>query len=340
VVTSEPVASSARADHAEPAQETSSTAGVNLPFSISRVPEQPSRALRAVIQARVPNLLTRFAPAPTGNLHLGHVVNAIYVWGLARSLRGRVLLRIEDHDRQRSRRDAEQKMLDDLDWLGLEADIYPTPCYKAAACDGRQSERDEVYRRALAPLIESGMIYGCRCSRASHATGRYAGTCRDAGIPLGDDVGWRLRIEAGIEEFDDVMLGPQSQDPSVQSGDLLIRDRLGNWTYQCVATIDDADQGITLVVRGEDLLSSTGRQIRLARLVGRSEAAVFLHHPLILKSPTQKLSKSDGDSGLADLRARGWTPEQVLGQAAALAGLRTSAGPLAASELAALFTPK
>jgi glutamyl/glutaminyl-tRNA synthetase len=317
----------------------SSTTAVNQLSSWSRHSVRPAHELRAVIQARVSSIVTRFAPAPTGDLHVGHVVNAIYVWGLARSLRGRVVLRIEDHDRQRSRRDAERQMLEDLDWLGLEADVYPTSCYKAAACDGRQSERDEIYRRALAPLIEAGTIYGCRCSRTTQATGRYDGTCRDAGIPLGDDVGWRLRLEPGVEEFDDVILGRQSQDPSLQCGDLLIRDRLGNWTYQCVATIDDAAQGITLVVRGEDLLSSTGRQIRLARLVGRSAAALFAHHPLILKTPTQKLSKSDGDSGIADLRARGWTPEQVLGHAAALAGLRAAAGPLAASELATLFIP-
>ncbi len=174
-------------------------------------------------------------------------------------------------------------MLHDLDWLGLEADVYPTSCYRAGACDGRQSERDDVYRRALAPLIAVGMIYGCRCTRASQTTERYPGACRDVGIPLTDGVGWRLRIDPGVEPFDDVMLGPQLQDPVAQCGDLLIRDRLGNWTYQCVAAIDDAVQGMTLVVRGEDLLPSTGRQIRLARLTGRLAAPVFLHHPLILK---------------------------------------------------------
>jgi glutamyl/glutaminyl-tRNA synthetase len=311
---------------------------MNQPLFLSRRSARPLHELRATTAARVPHLLTRFAPAPTGDLHLGHVVNAIYVWGLARSLGGRVVLRIEDHDRQRSRAEAERKMLDDLDWLGLEADMYPTSCYKAGACEGRQSERDDIYRRALAPFIAAGMIYGCRCTRTAQATSRYAGTCRDAAIPLGDDVGWRLRIDAGVEEFDDLILGPQSQDPSLQCGDLLIRDRLGNWTYQCVAAIDDAVQGITLVIRGEDLLPSTGRQLRLARLVGRTEPAVFLHHPLIMKSPTQKLSKSDGDAGIADLRVRGWSPERVLGQAAALAGLRPSVEPLAASALATIFT--
>jgi glutamyl/glutaminyl-tRNA synthetase len=311
---------------------------VSRSLSVSRVPDRPPHELRAAIRVRVPDVLTRFAPAPTGDLHLGHVVNAVFTWGLARSTGGRVVLRIEDHDRQRSRRDAERKMLDDLDWLGLDADVYPTSCYKAGACDGRQSERDDVYRRALAPLIDAGVIYGCRCTRASQTAALYPGTCRDAGIPLTDDVGWRLKIDPGVEQFEDVMLGLQLQDPSVQCGDLLIRDRLGNWTYQCVAAIDDAVQDITLVVRGEDLLGSTGRQIKIARLTGRRAAPVFLHHPLILKSATQKLSKSDGDSGIADLRARGWSPEQVLGHAAGLVGLNPSAAPVAASELATLFT--
>jgi len=128
-----------------------------------------------------------------------------------------------------------------------------------------------------------------------------------------------LRVEPGVEEFDDMMLGRQVQDPAAQCGDLLLRDRLGNWTYQCVASIDDTVQGITLVIRGEDLLASTGRQIRLARLIGRAAPAMFLHHPLILKSATQKLSKSDGDSGIADLRARGWSAADVLDHAATLA---------------------
>lgn len=317
-------------------------------LAASRIPRQSPRELRALVETRVPRLVTRFAPAPTGDLHLGHVVNAIYVWGLARALGGQIVLRIEDHDRQRSRKNAEQRMLDDLDWLGLAPDLYPSSCYRASQCDGRQSERDAVYRRALEPLIADGKIYGCRCSRAaqvastsdsspSNSERRYPGTCRDAGIALADDVGWRLRIEPGAESFHDLMLGPQTQDPSAQCGDLLLRDRLGNWTYQCVATIDDTVQGISLVVRGEDLLESTGRQIRLARLIGRTSPAVFLHHPLILKSATQKLSKSDGDSGIADLRARGWSAADVFGYAATLSGLTSDRRAISASELPSLF---
>ena len=133
-----------------------------------------------------------------------------------------------------------------------------------------------------------------------------------AGSPRRPGVGLRVRLEPSVERFVDLRLGPQEQRPSEQCGDLLVRDRDGNWTYQFAATVDDFVQGVTLVIRGDDLLASTGRQIQLARLLGRAEPPAFLHHPLIMKSPTQKLSKSDGDTGIRDLRARGWTPAQVI----------------------------
>ncbi|MEO8682685.1 MAG: glutamate--tRNA ligase family protein, partial [Vicinamibacterales bacterium] len=117
-------------------------------------------------------MLTRFAPAPTGFLHLGHVVNAIHVWGAARDRCGRVLLRIEDHDRQRSRREYEAAIVEDLAWLEFEA----------AGPLVRQSERDEIYRAALATLVAQGLVYGCTCSRAQLSEGRYPGTCRDRGF--------------------------------------------------------------------------------------------------------------------------------------------------------------
>lgn len=263
-------------------------------------------------------MLTRFAPAPTGWLHLGHVLNAEHVWGST----ARVLLRIEDHDRERCRPEYEAGILEDLEWLGYRAD---SPLV-------RQRERDAIYREAVDVLMAQGLVYGCECSRRDiesriddrgsridrssdigHRTSelRYSGRCGDRGLALTDGVGWRVRMDPGVETFVDGLLGPQAQDPSQQCGDLLIRDRLGNWTYQFVAAVDDFRQGIDLVIRGEDLLPSTGRQIRLARLLGRSRPAQFRHHPLIMKSPEQKLSKSDGDTGIRDLRARGWTPAQV-----------------------------
>jgi glutamyl-Q tRNA(Asp) synthetase len=272
-------------------------------------------------------VLTRFAPAPTGWLHLGHVLNAEYVWGLARAERGRVLLRIEDHDRTRARPEFEAGILDDLDWLGYRPDIYPTAAFRRGQCEGRQSDRDAFYRASFEILKAKGLVYGCNCSRRTTAADRplgsegsaaelrYAGRCRDKQYPLADGYGWRVRIEPGRETFDDMRLGPQHQDPSAQCGDVLLRDRHGNWTYQFAVTVDDWQQEVDVVVRGIDLLPSTGRQIRLARLLGRQTPPRFLHHPLIMKTATQKLSKSDGDTGVRDLRARGWTPATVIAAA-------------------------
>ena len=264
--------------------------------------------------------LTRFAPAPTGYLHLGHVLNAHYVWSLARARGARVLLRIEDHDRERCRPEYEDALLDDLDWLGFAPDLYPTDAFRAGRCDARQSERGQIYAAAARQLEEQGLLYGCACSRSEIAAMndpestelRYPGTCRDRGFALAAGFAWRLRIEPGAETFDDLILGTQSQEPAAQCGDVVIRDRLGNWTYQFVAAVDDHRQGVDLVIRGRDLLASTGRQMRIARLLGRDTPAAFAHHALIMKSATQKLSKSDRDTGVRDLRAAGWSKDQVL----------------------------
>jgi glutamyl-tRNA synthetase/glutamyl-Q tRNA(Asp) synthetase len=264
-------------------------------------------------------VITRFAPAPTGLLHLGHVVNAIHVWEAAKARDGTVLLRIEDHDRQRCRPEYEAALLEDLAWLGFEAD---GPLV-------RQSERDAIYRKALQPLIDRELVYGCTCTRSDIVAVagdpgpelRYPNTCRDRGIPLTDDVGWRVRMEPGVERFFDEIRGPQQQDPSEQCGDVLVRDRLGNWTYQFAVTVDDYAQQITDVIRGVDLLPSTGRQIRVARLLGRQAPPRFAHHALVMKSATEKLSKSDGDSGVRDLRAAGWSAAAVLDRARVTLGI-------------------
>jgi glutamyl-tRNA synthetase/glutamyl-Q tRNA(Asp) synthetase len=166
---------------------------------------------------------------------------------------------------------------------------------------------------------------------------RYPGTCRDKSIAPSGTPARRVRIEPGAEIFHDVALGPQTQEPFTQCGDVLIRDRSGNWTYQFAVVVDDMAQEIDVVIRGEDLLTSTGRQIRLSRLLGRREPPVFLHHPLLVRADGSKLSKSDGATGLRDLRAAGWSAERVLGEAALLAGLQNSAKTIGAPDLAGLF---
>jgi glutamyl-Q tRNA(Asp) synthetase len=276
--------------------------------------------------------LTRFAPAPTGYLHLGHVANALRVWGEAQAHNGAVLLRIEDHDRERCRPEFEAALLEDLDWLGFAPDVYPTDAFRAGPCESRQSDRHAVYLEAANRLRTQGLLYACACTRKDIEEKRrrvslstkktpdvfsgelvYPGTCRERDLALdAGNVGWRVRLPLDTVTFVDRWRGTQVQTPIEQCGDLLIRDRLGNWTYQFVATVDDHLQGITDVIRGTDLLSSTGRQILLGRLLGRETPATFAHHGLIMKSPTQKLSKSDRDTGVRDLRAAGWTADRVI----------------------------
>ena len=175
-----------------------------------------------------------------------------------------------------------------------------------------------MYREALEELRAQGLVYACDCTRrqiAARASSdvdlRYAGTCRDKRLPLADGLGWRVRLESRLERFVDERLGPQAQNPDEQCGDVLVRDRHGNWTYQFCVVVDDLRQAIDLVIRGEDLLPSTGRQIALARLLGREQPPVFFHHELIMKAPGQKLSKSDHDTAIRDLRRRGAAPADV-----------------------------
>jgi len=301
----------------------------------------------ARLAARLPaRPFTRFAPGPTGYLHLGHAANAVWVWGLARALGGRVLLRVEDHDRGRCRREYEVALLEDLEWLGLEPDAGAPDELRAGRSELRQSDAGPVYEAALTRLRAGGSVFACDCSRKDLAEvegdlpnqeTRYPGRCRHRGLAAAAGRGLRLRLEPGVEQFMDARLGRQSQDPAAQCGDLLLRDRLEQWTYQFAVAVDDLRHGIDLVVRGDDLLASTGRQIRLGRLLGRPAPAVYLHHPLIRKPGGEKLSKSSGDTGLRELRAAGITPAQALGRAAYLTGLQAHPAPVAAGDLAKLF---
>jgi glutamyl-tRNA synthetase/glutamyl-Q tRNA(Asp) synthetase len=300
----------------------------------------------AALAARLPpRPLTRFAPAPTGYLHLGHVVNAIHVWGIARALGGRVLLRIEDHDRTRCRPEYERAMLEDLEWLGLEPDVGAPAELRAGPSPYRQSDSGAAYAAALERLRAKARVFACDCSRRDLAAALgdianvetpYTGRCRDRGLEETGGRGIRLQLEPGTERFDDARLGPQCQAPARQCGDLLLRDRLGQWTYQFAVVVDDLRHGVSLVVRGEDLLDSTGRQLRLIRfLEGRPPA--YLHHGLIRKPNGAKLSKSDGDTGIRELRATGLSSSAVLGRAARLAGLLGEERPVSVDDLPALF---
>lgn len=294
---------------------------------------------------------TRFAPAPTGYLHLGHIANALVVWGVARARGAEVVLRIEDHDRQRCRPAYEAALLEDLEWLGLVPDVGRLETFRRGPTPYRQSDNRPAYTGGVAGLRQRGhQVYACDCSRqqilarvarpaAPGEAGsdlRYDGFCRERGLGPGPGRGLRLALPAGVEQFDDLRLGPQAQEPAAQCGDLLLRDRLGNWTYQFAVVVDDWSQGIDLVIRGEDLLDSTGRQIVLARMLGREGAPMFLHHPLLRKPSGAKLSKSDGDTGIRDLRARGIAREALIGRAAWGLGLLPAAEPLSLEEAVVL----
>lgn len=303
----------------------------------------------AALRDRLPGTpLTRFAPSPTGHLHLGHVANAIWVWGVARALGGRVLLRMEDHDRGRSRPEYERSALEDLEWLGLEPDLGTPGELRRGASRLRQSACGDEYAAALDRLGRSGTVYACDCSRREIALEagdplneetRYPGRCRTRGLAPSASRGIRVVMPDGAETFTDARLGEVTQAPAEQCGDLLLRDRNGNWTYQFAVVVDDLRQGVNLVIRGEDLLSSTGRQIMLGRMLGRERPPVFLHHPLIRKEDGAKLSKSSGDTGVGDLRAAGAAPGMVLGEAAWRIGLLARLRPLAPEDLSRLFAP-
>jgi glutamyl-tRNA synthetase/glutamyl-Q tRNA(Asp) synthetase len=279
---------------------------------------------------------TRFAPAPTGHLHLGHIVSAIWVWGLARAFEGKVLLRIEDHDRGRCRPEYETDLLEDLEWLGFVPDTTAP----------RQSDRTSRYIERIAELESQSLAYACTCSRRQIASAgataedgdelRYAGMCRGT-AKQSETPARRVLMEPGAELFYDLRLGRQQQDPAEQCGDLLARDRNGNFTYQFAVVVDDIDQGVDVVVRGEDLLASTGRQLRLARLLGHERPPRFVHHPLVHNANGQKLSKSVGDSGVRELRAAGLSAAEVIGRAAALADVAHDGSAIRATDLASLF---
>jgi len=260
----------------------------------------------------VPPPVTRFAPSPTGYLHLGHVVNAIYVWGLAHARGGRVILRIEDHDRLRCHERYERALLEDLDWLGFVPDEGRHP-------PARQSDRLSDFAAALDTLDRQGLVYACDCSRKRVGGRPYDGCCRGRGLAREPGRGLRVRLDG---------------EPS---GDLLLRDRDGHWTYQFAVTVDDTRQNVSLVIRGLDLADSTGRQVALARLLGRQEPPDFVHHPLILDSTGRKLSKSAHDTGIRQLRASGLAPETVVGLAAAAVGLIDNPAPLRAPSVPNLF---
>lgn len=302
----------------------------------------PDPAAAGPAPARTTFSATRFAPAPTGRLHLGHLANAIHVWGLARRHGARVLLRIEDHDRQRCRPEFEAALLRDLDRLGIAADEPSMDELRAGRSSFRQSDNSAAYEAAVAQLSIVTDVYGCECTRSTFAAWRTANgrawsgpgcpnSCRARRVERQDGLSWRAALGAGDESWIDLLVGPRAGAVAGE-GDLVIRDRHGNWSYAFCVVVDDLRHGIDLVVRGEDLLEATPAQIRLGQLLGREVPATFAHHPLIRRPNGTKLSKADGATSIGEQLDAGATPEALIGQAAAAVGLIAAARDLGFEE--------
>lgn len=264
----------------------------------------------------------RFAPSPTGRMHLGNVYAALMSYRSAKERGGRWILRIEDLDRQRSRMEYARQLEDDLLWLGLEWD--------EGGVDGTgphgpycQSERSAIYAEHLRRLQEMGMTYPCRCTRADimatqaphQSDGRviYGGKCRPEGMPrrVSHDGGaTRLWVPDCSVEFCDRNFGPQRVNLARECGDFVLRRADGAWAYQLAVVVDDALMGVTEVVRGADLLLSTAQQIYLYELFGY-RVPEFAHIPLLTNAAGDRLAKRDKGLDMGALRER-FTPQEVI----------------------------
>lgn len=292
---------------------------IELPASFLDSPPVRTVASRWETRPLPPGpVVTRFAPSPTGELHLGHVAHVAWVWAVAAITGARIQVRMEDHDRSRCRPEFERAILDDLAWLGFEPDPASLASLAGHPSPWRQSDHPERYQSAFDQLAARGLLYGCTCTRGDlpppgdDGERRYPGTCR--GQPL-DREGRgvvRVRLPDDRTTVEDLLHGTIRQHPAVEHGDPVIRDALGQWTYQFCVVIDDLHDGVNLIVRGEDLRSSTGRQWLLAQLLGRTTPLVTLHHPLLLAEDGRKLSKRDGSLAVRAMRAAGMAAEAVV----------------------------
>ena len=282
----------------------------------------------------------RFAPTPSGRMHLGNVVAALLAWLSVRSRDGEMVLRMEDLDTQRTSADFAQVLREDLMWLGLDYD-RETPA---------QSLRTEAYDEAFRILEEKGLIYPCYCTRSqlhsvnaphlSDGTYVYPGTCRhltaDQRKAFGRKPAWRVTVPEKVWSFTDRVQGAYSLNLSTDCGDMVVRRADGVYVYQLAVTVDDGAAGVTEVTRGMDLLSSAPRQMYLQELLGLPHPE-YAHVPMLLAPDGRRLSKRDRDLDLGELRRR-VTPEQLIGTLAYAAGIIERLEPVSAAELAKGFS--
>ncbi len=292
----------------------------------------------------------RYAPSPSGRMHLGNLCCCLLAWLSAKSKGGKVVLRVEDLDTARCPRKFAELLQQDLAWLGLSADEGGDK----GGPDGPyyQSDRSAVYQQFYDVLWKKGLVYPCFCSRSQlHAADAphrsdgqvvYAGTCRNltpeqaAEKALRRPPAWRVRVPDETVGFTDGHLGYYEENLARDCGDFYLRRADGVFAYQLAVVVDDALMGVTEVVRGADLLSSTPRQLWLYRTLGLN-APEFIHMPLLLAPDGRRLSKRDGDESLENLQAK-YTPEEIIGRLACVCGLQKAPDPRTPAELADGFS--
>ena len=283
----------------------------------------------------------RFAPSPSGRMHLGNAFAALLAWLFARHADGELLLRIEDLDPDRCRPEYAAQLREDLRWLGLDWDAEGVP----------QSQRGCAYQAAFDRLAEKGLVYPCYCTRGElHAasaphtadgTPVYAGTCRN--LTAAERAArtrppaWRVRVPDAVYAVEDGLQGRYAENLAQACGDFVVRRSDGVWAYQLAVVVDDAAMGVTQVVRGRDLLASTPRQIYLQEQLALPTPD-YVHVPLLCAPDGRRLSKRERDLDLGALRSR-MRPESVIGLLAAAAGLLPQPEPITANALLQRFDP-
>ena len=282
----------------------------------------------------------RFAPTPSGRMHLGNVFAGMIAWLSVKSRGGYMVLRMEDLDTQRTSAAFAQTLREDLLWLGLDWDLETQP----------QSQRSAVYDRYFEMLREKALLYPCYCTRSqlhnvnaphrSDGTYVYPGTCRDLTpqqqAAFGRDPSWRVMVSDEKWEFTDLLQGKQEENLVKDCGDFVVRRADGVYVYQLAVTVDDGEAGVTEVVRGVDLMSSSARQMYLQDLFGFAHPA-YGHVPLLLAPDGRRLSKRDQDLDLGYLRQH-FRPEELLGILSHTCGLLAHYEPISARELLGEFS--
>jgi glutamyl-tRNA synthetase len=277
--------------------------------------------------------ISRLAPSPTGALHLGNIRTFLLAWLSARAQGGRVIMRVEDLDSPRVKAGVTEKMLDDLKWLGFDWDEGPEGCV--------QTQRRAYYLQIHEQIRKLNAIYPCVCTRGDIAAAqsaphdgdaelRYPGTCRgrfadgaDAEAQSGRAPAWRLKVDPGIVRYEDLLSGPQALDVCSSIGDFVVAKSPDNPAYQLAVVADDIAMGVTEVVRGDDLIPSTGRQLLLYQLLN-APPPQFGHVPLVVGPDGMRLAKRHGDARIASLRAAGISPAHIIGTLARWSGLDCS----------------